>query len=38
MEVSNIVYIEGVGLCEEITQPRTNEDGISTPYTIYLPL
>jgi len=32
------VYIEGIGWCEEVTRPRTNADGVSEPYTEYLPL
>jgi len=36
--MNNIVYIEGVGYCKEITVQRFNKDGVSEPYTIYEPI
>ena len=33
--MDNIVYIEEIGYCREITVNRYNEDGINEPYNIY---
>ena len=35
--MNNIVYIEGVGYCKEVTIQRFN-NGVSEPYTIYEPI
>ncbi len=35
---SEIVYIEEIGYCREITVNRYNEDGINEPYCIYEPI
>ena len=36
--MDNIVYIEGVGYCKEVTINRHNEDGVNEPYNIYEPI
>ncbi len=36
--MDNIVYIEGVGYCKEVTINRYNEDGVNEPYNIYEPV
>ena len=36
--MDNIVYIEGVGYCKEVTVNRYNEDGVNEPYNIYEPV
>ena len=36
--MENIVYIEGVGHCKEITINRLNEDEVNEPYNIYEPV
>ena len=33
--MEEIVYIEGVGYCREITINRYNESGVNEPYNIY---
>ena len=35
--MEDIVYIEEIGYCREITVNRYNEDGINEPYNIYEP-
>ena len=34
----NIVFIEGVGYCEEVTINRYNENGILESYCEYIPV
>ena len=36
--MENIVYIEGIGYCKEITINRYYEDGVNDPYNIYEPV
>ena len=36
--MDNIIYIEGVGYCKEVTVNRCNEDGVNEPYNIYEPI
>ncbi len=36
--MDNIVYIEEIGYCREITVNRYNKDGINEPYNIYEPV
>lgn len=36
--MDNIVYIEEIGYCREITVNRYNEYGINEPYNIYEPV
>ena len=36
--VENIVYIEDIGYCKEITIDRYNQYGINEPYNIYEPI
>ncbi len=33
--MDNIVYIEEIGYCREITVNRYNQDGVNEPYNIY---
>mgnify|MGYP003308242013 FL=1 len=34
----DIIYIEGVGYCKEITVNRYNSNGVNEPYCIYEPV
>ncbi len=36
--MDNIVYIEEIGYCREITINRYNQDGVNEPYNIYEPI
>ena len=35
---TDIIYIDGVGYCKEITINRYNEYGVNEPYCIYEPV
>ena len=36
--MKEIVYVDGVGYCKEVTMNRLNEDGVNEPYNIYEPI
>jgi len=37
-DMKNVVYVEGVGYCREVTINRRNENGANEPYNIYEPI
>lgn len=36
--MKEIVFVPGIGYCEEVTKQRVNESGVSEPYTEYIPV
>ena len=37
-DMKNIVYVEGIGRCYEVTVNRVNDDGVTESYNTYEPI